>query len=173
MGWQRHHLDHMQIICTSLQWDNHASTSTLKFFAGQMLFLVPKQQRRQDTLQYNTLRTVVYGPHKETHLKGAGERLPCAMLNGSAAVGYSKLWKSVTSCEQSLERHSRLSGRRRQTFTAHITLSSQYKHITMGCKANTWRQHADTRLPDMTKTSAHSWAWLTDWVGSNVPLNTL
>ena len=25
MGWQWHQLDHMQIICTSLQTDNHAS----------------------------------------------------------------------------------------------------------------------------------------------------
>jgi len=29
MGWQWHQLDHMQIICTSLQTDNHASTSPL------------------------------------------------------------------------------------------------------------------------------------------------
>ena len=27
MGWQGHQLDHMQIICTMLQTDNHASTS--------------------------------------------------------------------------------------------------------------------------------------------------
>jgi len=31
MGWQWYQLDHMQIICTSLQTDNHASTSPLKF----------------------------------------------------------------------------------------------------------------------------------------------
>ena len=31
MGWQWHQLDHMQIICTSLQTDNHASTSPLSF----------------------------------------------------------------------------------------------------------------------------------------------
>ena len=31
MGWQRHQLDHMQIICTLLQTDNHASTSPLSF----------------------------------------------------------------------------------------------------------------------------------------------
>jgi len=30
MGWQRYQLDHMQIICTSLQTDNHASTSPLR-----------------------------------------------------------------------------------------------------------------------------------------------
>jgi len=32
MGWQWHQLDHIQIICTSLQTDNHASTSPFKFF---------------------------------------------------------------------------------------------------------------------------------------------
>jgi len=30
-GWQCHQLDHMQIICTSLQTDNHASISSLYF----------------------------------------------------------------------------------------------------------------------------------------------
>jgi len=34
----------MQIICTSLQTDNHTSTSPLTFFTGQMLFLTPNQQ---------------------------------------------------------------------------------------------------------------------------------
>ena len=32
LGWQWHQLDHMQIICTSLQTDNHASTSPLSFY---------------------------------------------------------------------------------------------------------------------------------------------
>jgi len=31
MGWQWHQLDHMQITCTSLRTDNHASTSSLSF----------------------------------------------------------------------------------------------------------------------------------------------
>jgi len=31
MGWQWHQLDHMQVICTLLQTDNHASTSFLNF----------------------------------------------------------------------------------------------------------------------------------------------
>jgi len=44
MGWQWHQLDHMQIICTSLQTDNHASTSSLNFFTGRMLFVTPNQQ---------------------------------------------------------------------------------------------------------------------------------
>jgi len=29
-GWQQHQLDHMQFICTLLQADNHASTSSLR-----------------------------------------------------------------------------------------------------------------------------------------------
>jgi len=43
-GWQCHQLDHMQIICTSLQADNHASTSSFSFFTFVMLFLLPNQQ---------------------------------------------------------------------------------------------------------------------------------
>ena len=31
-GWQWHQLNHMQIICTSLQTDNHGSTSSLHIF---------------------------------------------------------------------------------------------------------------------------------------------
>jgi len=45
MGWQWHQLDHMQIIYTSLQTDNHASTSSL-IFTERMLFLTPNQQRQ-------------------------------------------------------------------------------------------------------------------------------
>ena len=41
MQWQWHQVDHMQTICTSLQTDNDASTSSLKFFTGQTLFLMP------------------------------------------------------------------------------------------------------------------------------------
>jgi len=47
MGWQWHQLDQMQIICTSFQTDNHASTSSLSFFTGRMLFLTPNQQRQR------------------------------------------------------------------------------------------------------------------------------
>ena len=43
MGWQWHQMDHMQIICTSLQTNNHTSTSLLSF-VGQMLLLIASQQ---------------------------------------------------------------------------------------------------------------------------------
>jgi len=36
-GWQWHQLDHMQIICTSLQTDNHANTSPLSFYRPDAL----------------------------------------------------------------------------------------------------------------------------------------
>jgi len=32
IGWQWHQLDYMQIICTLLQTDNHASVSSLDIF---------------------------------------------------------------------------------------------------------------------------------------------
>jgi len=37
MGWQWHQLDHVQITCTSLQADNHASTSSLNFYRRDAL----------------------------------------------------------------------------------------------------------------------------------------
>jgi len=43
MRWQWRQLDHVQIKCTSLQTDNDASTSSLNFFTGRMLFLTPNQ----------------------------------------------------------------------------------------------------------------------------------
>jgi len=46
MGWQWHQQDHMQIICTSFQADNCTSNSTLNFFSGQMLFLMPTNSVR-------------------------------------------------------------------------------------------------------------------------------
>jgi len=43
--WQWHQLGHMQ-ACTSLQTDNHDSTSPLSLFTGRMPFLPPNQQRQ-------------------------------------------------------------------------------------------------------------------------------
>ena len=41
--WQWHQLGDRQ-VCTSLQRDNHTSTSLLKFFTDRMPFLPPNQQ---------------------------------------------------------------------------------------------------------------------------------
>jgi len=43
LEWQWHQFYHMQIICTSLQTDNHASISSLKFFCEtQCMITLPK-----------------------------------------------------------------------------------------------------------------------------------
>jgi len=46
MGWHWHQLCYMQVICTSLQTDNHASTSSLLVFTCRMPFLLHNQQRQ-------------------------------------------------------------------------------------------------------------------------------
>jgi len=63
MGWQWHQLDHMQIDCTFLQADNHASTLSLSFFTGWMPFLPPNQQRQSTEgtevqCKYPTITTI-------------------------------------------------------------------------------------------------------------------
>ena len=47
MGWQWHQLDHMQIIWTSLQTDNHTSTSPLNFYRPDALPTVAKNWRHK------------------------------------------------------------------------------------------------------------------------------
>jgi len=37
MGWQWHQLDHMHIVCTTLQTDNHASTHHSIFYGPDAL----------------------------------------------------------------------------------------------------------------------------------------
>jgi len=55
--WQWHQLSHMQ-ACTSLQTDNHASTSLLKFFTGRMPFLQPNQQCQSTDGNIKALKAV-------------------------------------------------------------------------------------------------------------------
>jgi len=46
----------MQVICTSLQSDNHDSNSSLNFFMGQMFFLSPNQQHQStEGTTYSTI----------------------------------------------------------------------------------------------------------------------
>jgi len=54
--WQWHQLGHMQ-VCISLETDNHASTSPLEFFTGQMSFLLPNQQHQ--STEGNSSQTIV------------------------------------------------------------------------------------------------------------------
>jgi len=57
--WQWHQLGRKQ-VCTSLQTDNHASTSPLSFFTGRMPFLPPNQQRQSTEGTKNTSNTVIF-----------------------------------------------------------------------------------------------------------------
>jgi len=57
MVWQWHQLDHTQIICTSIQTDDYASTSSLNFFTGWNLFLTPNQE-----CQSNEGKTITLPP---------------------------------------------------------------------------------------------------------------
>jgi len=64
--WQWHQLGHMQ-VCTSLQTDNHANTSPLRFFTGRMPFLPPNQQRQSTEGTTESPRfTELYCSVKET-----------------------------------------------------------------------------------------------------------
>jgi len=56
IGWKWHQLDHTHIICTSLQTDNHASTSSINFYRLDAL-LMPNQQRQstEGNREYNCM----------------------------------------------------------------------------------------------------------------------
>jgi len=56
--WQRHQMNHVQVICNSFQTRNHASTSSL-IFRGRMLFQTLNQQR-QGTESNNKILHSVY-----------------------------------------------------------------------------------------------------------------
>ena len=43
-GWQWYQMNHMEITASPLQTNNHTNISSLKFFTGQIPFLMPKQQ---------------------------------------------------------------------------------------------------------------------------------
>jgi len=73
MGWNCHQLDHIQIICTSLQTDNHASTPPLSFFTGQMPFLLPNQQHQ------STKGLVIVNNNYSVNMP-----LPVQLINASA-----------------------------------------------------------------------------------------
>jgi len=46
IGWQWHHLDHVQIIYILLQTDNHSSTSSLVFLQAECCSWFPKHWRQ-------------------------------------------------------------------------------------------------------------------------------
>jgi len=59
-GMQRHQLDHMQTICTSLQTDNHTNTSSFNFYRPDALPnaqpTVSKHWRHNNNINYNNIK---------------------------------------------------------------------------------------------------------------------
>jgi len=82
MGLQWHQLDHMQIICTSLQTDNHASISSL-YFRGQMRFLMLSQHCLSTEGKFNIKQS--------THLHSVV--LSTAVSWSSVTHGWTCTWK--------------------------------------------------------------------------------
>jgi len=79
MGWQWHQLDHMQIICTSLQTDNHASTSSLNFYRPDALPGAQPTVSKQSTEREDTIAAAEF-------LK-AGRRYCCPPKSVKALKG--------------------------------------------------------------------------------------
>jgi len=60
MAWQWHQLDHMQIICTLLQTDNHASISPLSFYWPDALPAAQQHQSTEGTEHMSNLSSLQY-----------------------------------------------------------------------------------------------------------------
>jgi len=83
IGWQWHQMDHMQIICTSLQRDNQKKESTMpaphhSIFIGRTLFLTPSEQCQ--TLKAHSNTTVL----KVLTLWHWGKHWLCGACRGSS-----------------------------------------------------------------------------------------
>jgi len=63
MGWQWHQLDHMQIICTLLETDNYASTSSLITYQTLKLLKMSYETK--------TTRRPLKGPKNAVFVPGA------------------------------------------------------------------------------------------------------
>jgi len=75
MGWQWHQLHHMQIICTSLQSDNHAGTSSLVFTMphhARAIYVVVMRLSVCLSQVSVLLKWVNVGSHKEPHMIAHG-----------------------------------------------------------------------------------------------------
>ena len=90
--WQWHQLGHMQ-VCTSLQTDNHASTTPL-FLTGRMPFLPPNQKRQ-----------ITEGQHIETAAEYVCWHCPRSMRSRVyASVGRPSVCLSVRLCHPAAAR---------------------------------------------------------------------
>ena len=56
----------MQTICTSLQTDNHTSSSSLNFFTGQLLFLTPNRVKALKAQSITALSNITKTPNNNS-----------------------------------------------------------------------------------------------------------
>jgi len=80
-GGQRHQLDHMQTICTSLQTDNHTSTSSINKTASLLplvanIEFISCQQAHDAALQITSRQYRLYAFNALTLLVGYREEHP-------------------------------------------------------------------------------------------------
>ena len=78
MGWQWHQLHHMQIVCTSPQTDNHASTSPLSVYRPDALPVAQPTASRHWGYIFQTSRDGNFAPspQKNEPHKSATRRHP-------------------------------------------------------------------------------------------------
>ena len=98
-GWQWHQLDHMQITCTSLQTDNHASTSSHIFYTPDALpyaqLTVSKNWRQATANQYR-FRFFVHW-HSGLGERAHGKQEVCfTNLTGSLPGEWAEFWVTRT-----------------------------------------------------------------------------
>ena len=74
IGWQWHQLDHMKIICISLQTDDHASTSPLSFYGLNALTATQQQHQSTESLK-GMLCYLSYYQHTGLYLYSAYSKL--------------------------------------------------------------------------------------------------
>jgi len=135
MGWQRHQLDHIQIICTLLQIGNHSSASSLSF-TGRMLFLIltPNEQCQSDEGKHNKAVIGDTSPKLCTPITSR----PMSIAANAAATKWSRLlhdvigdWKRPLCNALSVEKK-----------TPYSPFPLEFRHPAGGEPSHGHRQHA-------------------------------
>jgi len=79
MGWQWHQLDRMQIIRTTLQTDNHTSTSPLSFYRPDAL--TADQPTASKHWSYTKILTCIYHTHQHCKISCQSQQTITAIVS--------------------------------------------------------------------------------------------
>jgi len=96
MGWQWHQLDHMQIICISLQTDDHSSTSPLSFYSPNALPAAQPTASEHWNAPHNCNKHF----HVEGHFSDESGSAASPQFSSSLIVQI-LLWAGITGCPSS------------------------------------------------------------------------